>query len=241
MNKVTKKLTNRLVFCDFFLPENLECPESCCQEENNIPEKWSLHCIKWLDDGYSSCHYCCNKHTSTCKREEHRSFLQRNLSTCPKDVKATCNKTLVHPQLEYGSSIWDPPTKSNINKLEAVQYRTARFCHSDYRHTSSVTAMMENLGWEQLQNYRQQTKTIMLYRIVNQLVDIQAASIPIPTGTHTRGHANRFLVSYCRINAYKYQGWSVNTSGNTSGRNSHWYLPVITVLGNTPNFSKNGK
>ena len=84
------------------------------------------------------------------------SFLQRNLSTCLKDVKATCYKTLVRPQLEYGSSVWDPPTKSNINKLEAVQHRAARFCHSDYRHTSSVTAMMEDLGWEQVQTRRQQ-------------------------------------------------------------------------------------
>ena len=78
------------------------------------------------------------------------SFLQRNLSTCPKDVKATCYKTLVHPQLEYGSFVWDPPTKSNINKLEAVQRLTARFCHSDYRSASSVTAIMEDLDWEQL-------------------------------------------------------------------------------------------
>ena len=132
------------------------------------------------------------------------SFLQRNLSTCLKDVKATCYKTLVRPQLEYGSSVWDPPTKSNISKLVAVQHRTVRFCHSDYRHTSSVTAMMEDLGWEQLQTRRQQAKTIMLYRIVNQLVDIQAASLLIHAGTHTRGHANRFLVPYCSINAYKY-------------------------------------
>ena len=30
------------------------------------------------------------------------------------------------------------------------------------------------------------------------------------------------------------QGWP----GNTGGGNSQWYLPVITVLGNTPNFGK---
>ena len=64
--------------------------------------------------------------------------------------------------------------------------------------------MMEDLGSEQLQTRRQQTKAIMLYRIVNQLADIQAASLLIPIGTHTRGHANRFWVTYCSINAYKY-------------------------------------
>ena len=32
------------------------------------------------------------------------------------------------------------------------------------------------------------------------------------------------------------QGWPVNTGGG----NSQWSLPVITVLGNTPNFGKVG-
>ena len=39
------------------------------------------------------------------------SFLRRNLSACPKDVKATCYKSLVRPQLEYVSTLWDPHTK----------------------------------------------------------------------------------------------------------------------------------
>ena len=40
------------------------------------------------------------------------------------------------------------------NKVEAVQRRAARFCHYDYRQTSSINSMIQNLGWEDLQHRR---------------------------------------------------------------------------------------
>ena len=91
------------------------------------------------------------------------SFLQRNLSSFPKDIKEASYKTLVRPQLEYAATVCDPSTKTVINKVEAVQRRAARFCHNDYRRTSSVTSMIQNLEWEELQHRRKQCKTIMMY------------------------------------------------------------------------------
>ena len=116
------------------------------------------------------------------------SFLQRNLSSCPKDIKEVSYKTLVRPQIEYAATVWDPSTKTGINKVEAVQRLAARFCHNDYRRTSSVTSMIQNLGWEQLQHRREQCKTIMMYRIVNDLIDIPAENYLTHSGTTTRGH-----------------------------------------------------
>ena len=40
-----------------------------------------------------------------------------------------------------------PYTRKNIQGLEAVQRRTARFVKNDYRFTSSVTAMLQDLEW----------------------------------------------------------------------------------------------
>ena len=130
----------------------------------------------------------------------------KNLSSCPKpkDIKTTCYKSLVGPQLEYRATVWDPNTKSNINKPEAVQRRAARFCHSNYQHTSSASATIEDWSWEQLEAQRQQLKAAMLHRIINHLVDIQATSLFIPAGTITRGHANRFLAPFGSVNAFKY-------------------------------------
>jgi hypothetical protein len=132
------------------------------------------------------------------------AFLRRNLSHCPQNIKATCYKTLVRPQLEYASSVWDPHTKANISKLENCQRRAARFCTGDYRHTSSVTAMMEALSWDTLEARRQQTKAVMMYRVINSLVDIRAHHILIPAGVHTRGHANKYLQPFTSVNSYKY-------------------------------------
>ena len=79
------------------------------------------------------------------------------------DVKATCYKALVRPQLEYASSIWDPYTQSNINKTEAVLRRDARFVIGDYRRTSIVSDMLETLRWEDLHTRRQHGKMVPMY------------------------------------------------------------------------------
>ena len=59
------------------------------------------------------------------------------------------------------------------------------------QRTSSVSAMIQDLGWEQLRSHRQQVKAVIFYRIINRLVNIQAAPILIPARTHTRRDAGQ--------------------------------------------------
>ena len=54
-------------------------------------------------------------------------FLQRNLISCPMQVKINFYNTFVRPILDYCSTIWSPYTMSKINKIEAIQRRAARF------------------------------------------------------------------------------------------------------------------
>ena len=56
-----------------------------------------------------------------------------------------------------------------IYKLEMVQRRYARFVFGDYRTTSSVSAMINQLQWPTLQERRAQAKATMMYRIVYNL------------------------------------------------------------------------
>ena len=118
--------------------------------------------------------------TMTKKANNTTAFLRRNLSSCPQHIKETCYKTFVRPQLEYAATVWDPHTDINIAKLEGVQRRTARFVTNDYNYTSSVTALMRAIEWESLQQRRQEAKAVMMYRIVNSLVDSSTTS-PSPT------------------------------------------------------------
>ena len=64
-------------------------------------------------------------------------LLRLNLKSCSPYIKNITYKTLVRPQLEYCSPIWDPYEKGHILLLEKVQRRAARF----------VTNMISNIGW----------------------------------------------------------------------------------------------
>ena len=62
-------------------------------------------------------------------------------------LKKSAYTTLVRPLLEYSSSVWDPHTKTLVNKIEIVQRRAARFCHNDYKTIEKgCTCMSEMIG-----------------------------------------------------------------------------------------------
>ena len=87
-----------------------------------------------------------NAHVDQANKKANNSiaFLRRNLYNCPSHTKAQSYQTLVRPILEYASSASDPYTQSNINKLEGVQRRAARFVTGDYRTTSSVSEIISD-------------------------------------------------------------------------------------------------
>ena len=102
--------------------------------------------------------------------------------------------------------MWDPHTESDIDRLQTVQRRAARFVMGDWRRRSSVTAMLQHLQWPSLQRRRSEAKLAMLYKIQHQLIDIPVAPNlqPLPAGLRTRGHSQRFFVPQPRVDAYKY-------------------------------------
>ena len=111
------------------------------------------------------------------------------------------------PQLEYCSTIWDPYTKENINKIEKVQNRAARFTHNNYQQQASVSNMVKDLGWPNLQHRRQHFNLIMFYKIAHGFIAIPRTILP-PLSTHQHNtrysHRQQFQIPQCRINAYKY-------------------------------------
>ena len=61
----------------------------------------------------------------------------------------------IRPILKYASTVWVPYTKSNTEKLEAIQRRTARFVVSDYDYSSSISNILSQLVWPRLAVRRQ--------------------------------------------------------------------------------------
>ena len=108
----------------------------------------------------------------------------------------------MRPISEYASSAWDPYTTDCVKELEAVQRRASRFIKGDYRTTSSTSQIIQDLGWQSLQQRRSDIKLAMVYRITHGLVDIPASAYFHPVTSSTRGHSLRYFQQYCRTKVY---------------------------------------
>ena len=108
----------------------------------------------------------------TKKANRSLSFLKRNIKTKNKNVKTLAYNSLIRPHLEYSCQVWDPHTENDINKLESVQRRAARYVTNRYHNTSSPSEMLTNLEWETLQQRRAKIRLITMYKIVNNLIEI---------------------------------------------------------------------
>ena len=89
------------------------------------------------------------KHINITTRKANQTFgfLKRFIRVHNKALKSVAYKTHVRLQLEYTSTVWYSYTTTDVNKVEAVQRRAARWATRDYGYTSSVTAMLKDLNW----------------------------------------------------------------------------------------------
>ena len=69
-----------------------------------------------------------------------------------------------------------------------VQRRAARYVTNRYHNTSSVTSMLEHLEWESLESRRVKCQLTMLFKIINDLVDIPPDHYLTEASTRTRSH-----------------------------------------------------
>jgi len=143
--------------------------------------------------------------TITKKANATKSFLHRNISSCPTKVKLSCYKSLVRPILEYASVIWAPHTASSIASIESIQRYSARFICNDYSRCSSVTEMLQSLSLPTLNQRRDTAKLIFMYKILHQMVDVTVPDCYLnPVSWNTRGHSLRFIQLQTSIDVYKH-------------------------------------
>lgn len=121
------------------------------------------------------------------------AFLRRNLKGAPAKLKETAYFSLVRSVLEYSATVWDPRLCKDINALEMVQRRAARDVKQDYQRTSSVTSMLQQLGWDSLANRRRDLRLTLMYKIINNLSAVPTSDILLPADLRTRAkHKHKF-------------------------------------------------
>ena len=144
-------------------------------------------------------------HQITASANRTLAFVRRNLHSCPKNIKTTVYTTLVHPLLEYSSSVWDPHTQVLINKIEIVQRLAARFCHNDYtsRETGCVSEMITKLHLELLTTRRTNRRLTIFHKAIHNL-SLPVANLLQPIKRHSR-HLNSkaFNTIHASKNCYK--------------------------------------
>ena len=132
---------------------------------------------------------------TTKKTNQTLGFLKRNIRVQNKDLKSVAYKTLVRPQLEYASTVWYPHHDKDINKVEEVQRRAARWAIRDYKYTSSVTAMLKDLNWRRIDS-----RLLMMYKVTYDLVAIPA---PEYLARNTRQSKHFHSLVYSQIHTLK--------------------------------------
>ena len=137
------------------------------------------------------------------KAQRSLGFIRRNIRTTNRDIKTKAFNTIVRPTLEYAASVWAPGQKFLQQDIEKVQRRAARYVCGKYSYRESVSAMIDELGWESLEQRRNKIIVTMLYKVIHSLVAIPQTHL-IPATRTTRGSKIKFHQLATRTNYHKY-------------------------------------
>ena len=100
--------------------------------------------------------------------------------------------------------MWDPYTQKNINQLEMVQRRAARFVFKTYLRHVSVTALIKELGWSELSSARKRDRLCMMFKIVNLIPINFNDHLSYCTPVTRRNHPQKLNILAPRTDTYKF-------------------------------------
>ena len=178
---------NNYILCNHQLQQNSTNPYLGLTLSDDL--KWNTH-INGI----------CAKANSTL------GFLRRNLRSCPTKLKELSYQSLIRSKLEYSASVWDPHLAKDINALEAVQKRAARFVSGVYDPRSSISETLANLGWISLEQRRIISRLVMMYKVTYGLIAINKEVYLTLSNSRTRSTTKNSLLYRqisCNTEAYR--------------------------------------
>lgn len=132
-------------------------------------------------------------------------FLRRNFKYATVEAKLVAYKALIRPILEYGCVIWDPYHKKYIERLEKVQRSAARYIMSRYRRTDSVSAMIDDLKLEPLDERRRIIRLKFIFMMSKGCFNIDSTRYLMHNPSHSArlSHDIVFKPYWCKTLQYQ--------------------------------------
>ena len=111
-------------------------------------------------------------------------------------------KTLVRPTLEYGCAIWDLNQQNQIDQIERVQKRAARFVTNNHtRIGGNSEKNLTSLGWLPLKERRARIKVTILFKAINGLIEIPIDNL-LSRQIHTRSRTTSLILPQSNVNSH---------------------------------------
>ena len=134
------------------------------------------------------------------KAHQRSSLILRCFSCRDSSLLSKAFTVYVRPLLEYCSPVWAPVYIGDINLLESVQRRFTKrlsgMCGLSYLQR------LQRIGLETLELRRLKTDLIMMFKILNNLVDKDFSDFfSLSKVTNTRGHRFKLNKPLSRVNA----------------------------------------
>jgi len=174
---------------------------------------------------------------SICKKSNSvLGLLRRNLRGCPQHCKRMAYTSLVRSKLEYAAVVWDPYLQGDINSLERVQHRAARFITGDYhsRNPGCVTRMLQDQKLPSLEHRRKELRLTCMYKMAGGLIpglppekflQPKKPGRSIRASTRLRGYASTNVVERSVTNNNK--PFQIQNSNTNQFKNSFFIRTVV--------------
>ena len=109
-------------------------------------------------------------------------------------------KTLVRPILDYGSAIWSPHQKKDIQKIERVQRRATKMIKEIRNMT--YTQRLKKCGLMTLEERRRRYDLLEMFKIMKGIYKMDKELFETKENI-TRGHEMKIWKKQCRLNMRK--------------------------------------
>ena len=124
---------------------------------------------------------------------------------CSIETKVRVYLSLVHPILEYASTVWDPYTNKDSDQIVRVQRSAARWVCGSYDWRTSVSLLLEALMWPTLKFRRKTARLIGFYKSIYNLIPLKIPSYYNITSRPTRSyHGMHYILHPSSTDSYRF-------------------------------------